>query len=321
MTDHTRLHDLYREQGQSPWLDNLRRGWITGGELQQWVDDGVRGITSNPSIFQKAIEKSDDYDDEFGSSISAGASVEDAYWTLVTSDIRSASEHPAPGPRRERRPRRLRLGGGRSVAGPRHRRHHRERPDVARDHRRTKPVREDPRHGRGPARDPADDLGGPQHQRHPAVRPRALRRGDRGLPRRARGVRGRPVRRVVGGVVLREPGRHRGGPPARGHRHRRGPRPAGQGRGRQRAARLPAVPRALPGRALGGAGGPGRTGAAAAVGVDVDQEPGLPRHALRRHPHRAGHGEHDARGHPRGVRWTTAPWPARSTPTSTARGG
>ena len=66
MTDHTRLHDLYREQGQSPWLDNLRRGWITGGELQQWVDDGVRGITSNPSIFQKAIEKSGDYDEEFG---------------------------------------------------------------------------------------------------------------------------------------------------------------------------------------------------------------------------------------------------------------
>ena len=90
MTDHTPLQALYREQGQSPWLDNLRRGWITGGELQKWIDDGVRGITSNPSIFQKAIEKSGDYDEEFGSSINAGASVEDAYWTLVTSDIRSA---------------------------------------------------------------------------------------------------------------------------------------------------------------------------------------------------------------------------------------
>jgi transaldolase len=90
MTDRTRLKDLYREQGQSPWLDNLRRGWITSGELQQWVDDGVRGITSNPSIFQKAIEKSPDYDDEFGESIRNGQSVEDAYWTVVTSDIRAA---------------------------------------------------------------------------------------------------------------------------------------------------------------------------------------------------------------------------------------
>ena len=51
----TRLHDLYSEQGQSPWLDNLKRGWITSGELQEWIDRGVRGITSNPSIFQKAM--------------------------------------------------------------------------------------------------------------------------------------------------------------------------------------------------------------------------------------------------------------------------
>jgi transaldolase len=86
----TRLQALCREHGQSPWLDNLRRGWITGGELERWVEQGVRGITSNPSIFQKAIEKSGDYDEEFGDSISGGDSVEDAYWSLVTSDIRSA---------------------------------------------------------------------------------------------------------------------------------------------------------------------------------------------------------------------------------------
>jgi transaldolase len=90
MTDRTRLKALYEQFDQSPWLDNLRRGWITSGELQQWVDDGVRGITSNPSIFQKAIEKSPDYDEEFGSAIDGGGSVEDAYWQVVTSDIRSA---------------------------------------------------------------------------------------------------------------------------------------------------------------------------------------------------------------------------------------
>ena len=46
----TRLHDLYAQEGQSPWLDNIRRGWITSGELAKWVESGVRGLTSNPSI-------------------------------------------------------------------------------------------------------------------------------------------------------------------------------------------------------------------------------------------------------------------------------
>ena len=53
----TKLHDLYRAGGQSPWLDNLRRDWIQDGELARWVDRGVRGVTSNPSIFQKAIDR------------------------------------------------------------------------------------------------------------------------------------------------------------------------------------------------------------------------------------------------------------------------
>ncbi|MEJ7585468.1 MAG: transaldolase, partial [Acidimicrobiales bacterium] len=84
-----RLLDLYEEHGQSPWLDNLRRQFVTSGELQRWVDRGVRGITSNPSIFQKAIEKAEDYDQQFAGSINGGDSVEDAYWDLVTTDIRS----------------------------------------------------------------------------------------------------------------------------------------------------------------------------------------------------------------------------------------
>jgi len=86
----TRLIDLHAEQDQSPWLDNLRRSYITSGELQTWIDRGVRGLTSNPSIFQKAIEKATDYDEQFGQSIGGGESVEDAYWDLVTTDITSA---------------------------------------------------------------------------------------------------------------------------------------------------------------------------------------------------------------------------------------
>lgn len=86
----TRLHDLFTDGGQSPWLDNLRRGWMTSGEMQAWVDRGVRGLTSNPSIFQKAMSTSDDYDADLGELVSQGTSIEDSYWTLVTSDIEAA---------------------------------------------------------------------------------------------------------------------------------------------------------------------------------------------------------------------------------------
>lgn len=83
-----RLHDLFTIGGQSPWLDNVRRDWIRNGEMQRWVDRGVRGVTSNPTIFQKAIEGSDTYDEQFTSLLRAGTSVEDAYWELVIADIR-----------------------------------------------------------------------------------------------------------------------------------------------------------------------------------------------------------------------------------------
>ncbi len=88
----TRLQQLFSEQGQSPWLDNLRRGWITSGELEDWVAAGVRGLTSNPSIFTNAILGSEDYDAEFSDAIGGGMGVEAAYWKLVSSDIRAALE-------------------------------------------------------------------------------------------------------------------------------------------------------------------------------------------------------------------------------------
>ncbi len=84
------LHDVSDQQGQSPWLDNLRRGWLSNGELQAWLDRGVRGLTSNPSIFAKAMIDTDDYDAELGELVAKGVSVEDAYWELVVGDIRQA---------------------------------------------------------------------------------------------------------------------------------------------------------------------------------------------------------------------------------------
>ena len=86
----TLLHDLFDEQRQSPWLDNLRRDWIHSGELARWVEQGVRGLTSNPTIFQNAIGNSNDYDEELATFVEAGASVEEAYWGLVKTDIRGA---------------------------------------------------------------------------------------------------------------------------------------------------------------------------------------------------------------------------------------
>jgi len=83
----SRLTDLYTQHGQSPWLDNMRRGWITSGELERWVERGVRGITSNPTIFQKAIDAGSDYDAQFGQLVGAGRGIEDAYWDMVVTDI------------------------------------------------------------------------------------------------------------------------------------------------------------------------------------------------------------------------------------------
>ncbi len=86
----TRLQDLYNQQGQSPWLDNLRRGWITSGQLAGWVERGVRGLTSNPSIFQKAIAGSDDYTPQLTELAADGVTIEDIYWSMVTTDIEHA---------------------------------------------------------------------------------------------------------------------------------------------------------------------------------------------------------------------------------------
>ena len=86
----TKLQQLHEEQGQSPWLDNLTRGHLLRAELEGLVAAGIRGVTSNPTIFAKAISGTDDYDEQFESLMKAGMSVTDAYWTMVIDDIRGA---------------------------------------------------------------------------------------------------------------------------------------------------------------------------------------------------------------------------------------
>ena len=83
----SRLTDLFTLAGQSPWLDNLKREYIVNGEFSRVLATGIRGLTSNPTIFQKAIQGSSLYDEQFHESIHRGLSTEETYWELVISDI------------------------------------------------------------------------------------------------------------------------------------------------------------------------------------------------------------------------------------------
>ena len=86
----TKLQRLYDEQDQSPWLDNLTRVHLSDGTLSRLVADGIRGVTANPTIFAKAIEGSDAYDEQFAARIAQGRPVLDAYWDLVVDDVADA---------------------------------------------------------------------------------------------------------------------------------------------------------------------------------------------------------------------------------------
>jgi transaldolase len=68
-------------------LDNLTRGYLRDGTLAGMVADGIRGVTANPTILAKAIIGSTHYDEQFADLTAAGASVRDAYWQLVVSDV------------------------------------------------------------------------------------------------------------------------------------------------------------------------------------------------------------------------------------------
>ncbi len=79
--------------GQSYWLDNLTRKKITSGELKKRVDEqGLRGITSNPSIFNKAISKSTDYDEQIAGLVKKGKSPQQIYDALTIKDVQDACD-------------------------------------------------------------------------------------------------------------------------------------------------------------------------------------------------------------------------------------
>jgi transaldolase len=87
----TRLQQL-TELGQSPWYDNIRRNLISAGSLQHLMDGGIRGVTVNPSIFEKAIAQSTDYDAAIRELLTGGASATDIYEHLLIEDVRAAAD-------------------------------------------------------------------------------------------------------------------------------------------------------------------------------------------------------------------------------------
>ena len=85
-----------QELGQSAWFDNIRRGFIESGELQRLIDLGVSGLTSNPSIFEKAITGSTDYDGALLELALDGRSATEIFENLAVEDIKDAADllHP-----------------------------------------------------------------------------------------------------------------------------------------------------------------------------------------------------------------------------------
>jgi transaldolase len=78
--------------GQSVWIDNIQRRMLTGGGLQAMIDDGLLGMTSNPTIFEKAIGGGSDYDEAMRPLAGQGATAEQIYDALTIEDVGLAAD-------------------------------------------------------------------------------------------------------------------------------------------------------------------------------------------------------------------------------------
>jgi len=86
------LHALHNSFGQSPWLDNLSRHFINDGTIERFIKHGVRGVTSNPTIFEKALTDGDTYDEAIKASGLTKEHAETLYWELAVEDIQHTAD-------------------------------------------------------------------------------------------------------------------------------------------------------------------------------------------------------------------------------------
>src|SRR6185295_15370086 len=87
----TKLHEL-ADLGQSVWLDYIHRTLINSGGLRDYIDKGLRGVTSNPTLFADAIAESDVYDDQIQKLALEGKSPQEIYEELAVEDSRMAAD-------------------------------------------------------------------------------------------------------------------------------------------------------------------------------------------------------------------------------------
>jgi transaldolase len=88
----SRLHEL-AELGQSVWIDSLSRGWLKTGTLAKWMDeDALTGVTSNPTIFQKAMSEGEWYDDQLREVIKQEDDLKEVFLQLAMVDIEEACD-------------------------------------------------------------------------------------------------------------------------------------------------------------------------------------------------------------------------------------
>src|SRR6476469_7403697 len=81
------------EHGQSVWLDYIRRKALLSGDVRKLIgEDGLRGMTANPSIFQAAIAAGDDYDETIARLVRSGADPNTIYETIAVEDIQTACD-------------------------------------------------------------------------------------------------------------------------------------------------------------------------------------------------------------------------------------
>ena len=280
-------------------------------------EDSLRGVTSNPAIFEKAILGSSDYDDDMAAAAREGLSAREVYRRLAVQRRAARRRRAAPGLRRDRR-----LDGYVSLEVA---------PRLAHD---TEGTLEQARmywelvdRPNLMIKIPATEEGIPAIEEAlyeglnvnvtllfaVSYYERVMEAFIRAMERRHEA--GPPARPPLGRLVLRLARRHRGRQAARGGRAQRPRRPR---RARQRPRRLPRLPARVRRRPLRRPARGRVPGPAAAVGLDRGQEPGLPRDDVRLRPRRPRHREHDAAAdaHRRRPRGRGAPArPRRSTPT------